>query len=376
MPSTVEPFVSEARTALTHLMLWNVEPDIDQALASVLSDDGAGWSRSVNESSAVDVFNSRRPDVLIVTERSLEALSGESRLLSRAKAAGVPILAVLTEPPQPEAVDRLADVDDWVTSRRLFEEFPARLARLLSRRPASREDAPDNREKTPADGWFSGLVVHDLRTPLNVIGLSLRMIAQSVPRGDPELEEDLRFVDENLRQIERMLSQLSDYYRLFEAERPTEAVAFSPRRLAAELLESRLTRSSSKSVEVVLKVDPSCPDEVTLDPVRARLALQSVLNNAANATKTEPVRLGLRGAAGRWMIEVAVDTPPPSSVHSTALSGTMFERLCGSAAERRGMDLAIAARVTEGFGGVARLDVEPNCGTVVLLDWPDRLPGA
>ena len=43
---------------------------------------------------------------------------------------------------------------------------------------------------------FLTLVIHDLRTPLNVIGLSLRMIALCFPKGDPQTEEDLRFVNE------------------------------------------------------------------------------------------------------------------------------------------------------------------------------------
>jgi hypothetical protein len=37
------------------------------------------------------------------------------------------------------------------------------------------------------------------------------------------------------------------------------------------------------------------------------------------------------------------------------------------------MDLAIAARVSEDFGGTARLALAPGGGTTVVLDWPARL---
>ena len=41
------------------------------------------------------------------------------------------------------------------------------------------------------------------------------------------------------------------------------------------------------------------------------------------------------------------------------------------------MDLAIAAKITEGFGGLAWLNVDPSKGgSIVVLDWPDRLPQA
>jgi hypothetical protein len=59
-----------------------------------------------------------------------------------------------------------------------------------------------------------------------------------------------------------------------------------------------------------------------------------------------------------------------------ALRPDAFERICGVAAERRGLDLAIAARVSELFGGTARLDAVEHRDTTVILDWPTRLPTA
>jgi hypothetical protein len=40
------------------------------------------------------------------------------------------------------------------------------------------------------------------------------------------------------------------------------------------------------------------------------------------------------------------------------------------------MDLAIAAKVSELFGGSARLDVVEGQGSTIVLDWPARVPGA
>ena len=40
-------------------------------------------------------------------------------------------------------------------------------------------------------------------------------------------DSDLRFIDENFKQIERMLTQLSDYSRLFEGESTISAISFS-----------------------------------------------------------------------------------------------------------------------------------------------------
>ena len=40
---------------------------------------------------------------------------------------------------------------------------------------------------------------------------------------------------------------------------------------------------------------------------------------------------------------------------------------------RKGMDLAIAARVSELFGGTARLKAVQGQGTAIVLDWPVRI---
>jgi len=41
--------------------------------------------------------------------------------------------------------------------------------------------------------------------------------------------------------------------------------------------------------------------------------------------------------------------------------------------DRLGLDLAIVARVTELFGGTARLEVEDGRGSTIVLDWPTQI---
>jgi K+-sensing histidine kinase KdpD len=229
--------------------------------------------------------------------------------------------------------------------------------------------------RPPLDTRLTSLVVHDLRTPLNVIGLSLRMIEHVLPKDDPDVAEDFRFIDENFHQLERMLSQLGDYSRLFERSLKLSPSAFNPRRLVDDLVESRESRGGKNQPPVWLDVQEGCPAEVALDQTKVRLAIDYALANATGAAGDEPIRLTLRGRADRWIIEIGIDRPPPSSVQTTELHPESFERLCGAAAERRGMDLAIAARVSELFGSRARLEAVAGQGTAIILDWPVRLAG-
>jgi hypothetical protein len=92
-----------------------------------------------------------------------------------------------------------------------------------------------------------------------------------------------------------------------------------------------------------------------------------------------------RGLGGLLLLGVA-GAVLDAATYDEAAWGADFERLKGDMAqgyanldwiaERRGLDLAIAARVSEMFGGTARLDAVEDRGTTVVLDWPTRLPTA
>jgi signal transduction histidine kinase len=220
---------------------------------------------------------------------------------------------------------------------------------------------------------FLSLVIHDLRTPLNVIGLTVRLINQAIPKGDPELQEDLSVLQENVAQIERMLTSLTDYCRLLDDSLGVRREACDPRRMLAEVVEERQARDPSERNPVLLDIRAECPPVVELDPFLARLSMRHAIANAAAAADGTQVHVSAGGSPERLVIECGVNRPPPASVHPVRLRPDIYERLFGTVHERRGLDLAIAARVSELFGGSARLDVFEGRGTSVILDWPARL---
>jgi len=361
-----QPAVPNAQSAHVLIVAYTTAHAGDGA--EMLGRQGCRVSRADEQSRALAFVRDERPDLVVLEG---DAASQDPDLLNVARTRAIPVLAVVDSVPEAAAwAERHGDASDWVLRSSARSELPVRAASLLRRRQTGKAGTP----RPPADARFFSLVIHDLRTPLNVIGLSLRMIGQAVPKGDPDLDEDLRFVDENFRQIERMLAQLSDYFRLSDGDEPLYVAEFSPQTLLAEVLENRAVRSSPKGASVRLEVQRTCPVAVALDQVRARLALQHAVSNALAAAGEGAVVVSLRGEVGRWITEITTDRPPPASVQPTALRPHVFERLCGTAAERRGMDLAIAARVTEMFRGSARLDVVPNRGTSLVFDWPERLP--
>lgn len=318
-------------------------------------------------------WETESPHLLIVSESAYRSGIADAETLAQARSLGVPVIAVLEDETDPLSLTSpFEDFDDWVSVRNLESEFVARVGRVMNRRDQNKPRPSTQDSRMKVDGSFLALVVHDIRNPLNVIKLTLRLLSQSVPKGNTDLAEDLRIIDENSREIERMLINVVDYMKLFEAESIFPAFDFSPSRLVDELLEERAERLGPNGVKVVIDHDPSTPGEVSLEQGLARLAIQYVLENASAASGTLPIRLRTQGGPDRWQTLVTVDLAPACSVKSVELSTRSFERLNGIERERRGLDLAIAARVSEIFGGAARLEVVNGEQSTIVLDWPAR----
>ncbi|HWE37589.1 MAG TPA: histidine kinase dimerization/phospho-acceptor domain-containing protein [Isosphaeraceae bacterium] len=217
---------------------------------------------------------------------------------------------------------------------------------------------------------FLSLVVHDLRTPLNVIGLTTSIL-EPMAGANPELGEEVGIIRENVAQIERMLAHLSDFCRLGDDAIALSAEPFDPRRLAEEVIDEVASKAPSRPRPRV-EHRPGCPDRVVLDPSRARQALKHALANALAAAADDPVRVELDGRDGRWLTRVVVDRPPPATVRSTPLRPDGVERLFGTPQDRLGLELAIVARISELLGGTAGLDAAAG-RTAIVLDWPTHL---
>lgn len=224
---------------------------------------------------------------------------------------------------------------------------------------------------------FLSVLVHDLKNPLNVIGLTVRLLEAEASAQGPDFENDLAVVRSNTAQINAILVQLNEFARLFDERivgTVQEAVAlFDPRRLLADLVEfSAESQGQGPNVpSPVLEILESCPREVELDQIRARLAIGNALLNAQSAAGGEPVRIRSSGTGDRWVIEVIAPARPPASLRSMDLSDGEFERLKGSPDDRRALDSAIVARISRLFGGSARLEVG-EADTALVLDWPAR----
>ncbi len=214
------------------------------------------------------------------------------------------------------------------------------------------------------------VVLHDLRTPLNIIKLVLQMLDASPIALDPEVAADLVTIRSGEAELERMLTHLMDVARLPRDRAELVPGRFNPRRLFDDAIAGRGAAADSAAVEFV---DDGSVAEVNLDHGLAKMAVEKALGNVASATKGAPVRVRLTGGPNRCVVAFESDTPPRSTILSHVIVPDEFQKILGSEGDRRGLDLAIAGTISTLFGGHARLVATPGQGTAVILDWPSTL---
>jgi signal transduction histidine kinase len=328
--------------------------------------------------SASQPLRKELPGLAIVVEADASKPSFPG-LVELNRQLGVPTLLVIDPSGDPTALAaRVRMANGWMALEAVERELCGRVASVLDGHKSTTQHVG----QFPAtDPRFLALVIHDLRTPLNVITLTIRAITLTMPERSAELDEDLTFLKENAGQLEKMLKLLGDYCRLVEGESEVSGMEFDPRRFLSDFLEKDRSKLGADALPIRLELADSSPMEVSLDQKFVEMALHNALANALNAaretreSKELPVKLRSSGRGDRWILELIVDKPPAPNVVSTPLSPDLIERLSGSHPERRGLDLAVVAHISKLFGGTARLAVEPDRRSTIILDWPQRLPG-
>ncbi len=332
---------------------------------SALASSGFRTARASAVDEALAALERDDPAALVVVE-GRTGPRVEARVCHAARDRGIPVLGLIDHEGDGASLkDRVKGYDGWTHYAVPSTFLVARLGELLN---GNVPDNPRHPEPIPIDVRLLAMVVHDVRNPLNVIGLTLRVIEQLPASQRAEVQEDLNFLRDNAGQIERILGVLSDVCRLGDLG-PPSPVAFEPARFVEGLLQERSHKAAGKGYPARFETRPGAPGIVEHDPTHTRLALISALTNAAAATDG-PLRVVLSGDAERWQVSIIVDRAPPATVHEFEAEPGRFERIIASPSERTGIDLSIASWLARQCGGTVRLEVEAGRHSSIVLDWP------
>ncbi len=239
----------------------------------------------------------------------------------------------------------------------------------LREQHARAEEALRRRDRLAAMGELASTVAHEVRNPLNAIGMSVQRLRREfgAPAGlaeDPAADEHRQLLDvlsSETSRINRIVQQFLDFAR--------------PRRLAPTQVElsalladaAAATRAFADERGVTLDVAVSAAGTALADPDLLRQAVGNLLRNAIEASPAGAmVTLRAAAADGEHRIEVEDRGPgiPPGDV--PRIFDLYFTRKAGGS----GIGLAVTHQIVDAHGGRVEVDTGPGRGTRMLLVLP------
>ncbi len=262
-----------------------------------------------------------------------------------------------------------------------LKEYSERLEEMVEERTQELQDAQEQlirREKLAILGQLAGGVGHELRNPLGVISNAVYFLQITLADADETTREYLDIVSSEVRDADKIVSDLLDFSRTRPAEK--EKIAVSA--LVSQVLKRR---PPPEDVEVVTEIPSDLPP-VFVDPRQMGQVLTNLVTNAYQAMPdggrlmihvSEDKGIGRRGDTGTRR---QGDSPPVSpspclrvSISDTGCGiseenvGKIFEPLFTTKAKGIGLGLPISKNLVEANGGSIEVESEEGKGSAFTV---------
>jgi signal transduction histidine kinase len=244
----------------------------------------------------------------------------------------------------------------------LAREFNAMAASLDRQRVELRRA-----ERLAAVGRISAQITHEIRNPLNAIGLNAELLHEELTQSAAAPAEAIQLVAAISREVDRLNGVAEEYLRLARLPRPSPEPQ-DLNEILSTLLDFVAPELQGAGVQVVRELAPGALP-VRADEGQLRAVFLNLLRNAREAMPGGG-RIAVRTRRDGEAVEAAVaDTGggiPPGDLTR------IFEPFYSTKERGTGLGLAFAQQVLKEHRGEIRCDSAVGRGTTFTL----RLPGA
>lgn len=240
---------------------------------------------------------------------------------------------------------------------------------VLSQKHAAAEAALRRRDRLAAMGELASTVAHEVRNPLNAIGMTAQRLrreflgAGQAPqaRDEAELRELLDVLGGETQRINRIVQQFLDYARPPRLSLRTASLR--------EMLEAAAGAIGAKAAtrRVTIERDLSGAGDAVFDPDQLKQAVDNLLRNAIDASPDGGrVRLEARRDAADHVIDVVDEGPGiPADILPK-----IFDLYFTTKADGTGVGLAVTHQIVEAHQGRIEVDSPPGGGTRMRVRIP------
>ncbi|HEX7118475.1 MAG TPA: HAMP domain-containing sensor histidine kinase [Longimicrobiales bacterium] len=220
---------------------------------------------------------------------------------------------------------------------------------------------------------FVGIVTHDLKAPINVIGGYSDLLREQIygPTTDRQ-REVLESVREQIHVLTGMVNQLLDLSRIEAGGLEIEPAETDPVELFESVERAYRGLADREGIDFAVEVEPTVPPVVFVDATRLR---DQVLGNLlSNAFKFTPeggrIRVRAAGRRDRLHIEVSDTGPGLPADQIPHIFDKYYQVTPEARAKGAGLGLAIVKEVVDAHGGRIGVQSAPGVGTTFFIVLP------
>lgn len=220
----------------------------------------------------------------------------------------------------------------------------------------------DVSQRLSALNSLTGGVAHEIKNPLNSIGLHLEILEARLGAAEPEVADELRILREETRRLDRVVKTFLNFTKPVELKlAPVDLVS-----LLDGLMQFLAPEATLRNVQ--LSLSGAVPEAVFRGD--ADLLKQAFLNLLRNGLEAMPeggpltVRIAPDGA--NWLVSIAdsgVGIPPESRTR-------IFQLYFTTKTQGTGIGLAVTYRVVQLHNGSIEFESAAGNGTTFLLRFP------
>ena len=228
------------------------------------------------------------------------------------------------------------------------------------------EDRIQLAERLSSLGHLAAGVAHEIRNPLNAIGMGLqRLKREFLPQNEPNKQEYISFMELILKEIKRVNEIIEQFLTL---SRPFQLNL--TKSLLQDLLKNLIAlfqeEASSLGITLQTEISTELP-VIKMDPERLTQALINIMKNGMQAMRqggTLRVETKLLKDAVEVMISDSGSGIPPDQMEK------IFNYYYTTKEKGAGLGLPIAHRIIEAHGGRLKIESRVDSGTKVIITLP------
>ncbi len=228
------------------------------------------------------------------------------------------------------------------------------------------EDRIQLAERLSSLGHLAAGVAHEIRNPLNAIGMGLqRLKREFLPREESQREEYLSFMElisKEIRRVNEIIEQFLSLSRPFELN----LKHFSLKELLKNLVTFLQEEASSQGIRIQAETAPDLP-LIKMDHEKLTQAFLNIMKNGMQAMEQGGV-LQVKTQGLRDRVEVSFSDSgsgiPPEQMEK------IFNYYYTTKEKGVGLGLPIAHRIIEAHGGQLNVESQVGIGTKVTVTLP------